>query len=160
LENVTEHVDADGDNQHSCDECSAEWIGDHTGGTATCAAKAKCDACGKEYGDTLPHTHTAVYKTDADAHWNECECGDQINRTSHIDSDENEKCDVCEYDMPNESADHIKDGDTDEANGLGIGAVVGIAIGFVAVVGLWGFSLYWFVIKKKSWEDLIKMFKK
>ncbi len=36
----------------------------HTGGTATCTEKAKCDLCGAEYGDFLPHTLT---KTEAKA---------------------------------------------------------------------------------------------
>ena len=36
----------------------------HTGGTATCTEKAKCDLCGAEYGDFLPHSLT---KTEAKA---------------------------------------------------------------------------------------------
>jgi len=47
-----------------------------------------------------------------------------------------------------------------EDGGLGAGAIVGIVIGSVAVVGLGGFSLFWFVIKKKSFADLIAVFKK
>ena len=35
-------------------------------------------------------------------------------------------------------------------------AIVGIVIGAVAVIGLGGFSIFWFVIKKKSFSDLIK----
>ena len=44
--------------------------------------------------------------------------------------------------------------------GLGAGAIVGIVIGSVAVVGIGGFALFWFVIKKKSFADLIAVFKK
>ena len=47
-----------------------------------------------------------------------------------------------------------------ESEGLGTGAVVGIAAGSTAVAGTGGFSLFWFVIKKKSWADLIGVFKK
>ena len=36
----------------------------HFGGTATCTEKAKCDLCGAEYGDFLPHSLT---KTEAKA---------------------------------------------------------------------------------------------
>ena len=36
----------------------------HTGGTATCTEKAKCDLCGAEFGDFLPHSLT---KTEAKA---------------------------------------------------------------------------------------------
>ena len=32
----------------------------HSGGTATCTQKAVCEVCGREYGDTLPHSYTAV----------------------------------------------------------------------------------------------------
>ena len=44
--------------------------------------------------------------------------------------------------------------------GLPVGAVIGIVIGSVAVVGIGGFALVWFVIKKKSFADLIAVFKK
>ena len=44
--------------------------------------------------------------------------------------------------------------------GLGAGAIIGIVVGSVAVVGIGGFALLWFVIKKKSFEDLIAIFKK
>ena len=47
-----------------------------------------------------------------------------------------------------------------ESEGLGTGAVVGIVAGSTAVAGTGGFSLFWFVIKKKSWADLIGVFKK
>ena len=44
--------------------------------------------------------------------------------------------------------------------GLSGGAIAGIAIGSVAVLGVGGFSIFWFVIKKKSFADLISIFKK
>ncbi len=45
-------------------------------------------------------------------------------------------------------------------DGLGTGAIVGIVVGSVVVLGLGGFALVWFVIKKKSFADLIAIFKK
>lgn len=45
-------------------------------------------------------------------------------------------------------------------DGLSGGAIAGIAVGSVAVAGLGGFSLFWFVIKKKKFADLIALFKK
>ena len=45
-------------------------------------------------------------------------------------------------------------------SGLSVGAIVGIAIGGAVVVGLGVFALIWFVIKKKSFADLIGIFKK
>ena len=49
---------------------------------------------------------------------------------------------------------------SDDDGGLGAGAIIGIVVGSVAVVGIGGFALLWFVIKKKSFEDLIAIFKK
>lgn len=40
------------------------------------------------------------------------------------------------------------------------GAVAGIVIGSVAVAAVGGFSVFWFVIKKKKFADLIAIFKK
>ena len=48
----------------------------------------------------------------------------------------------------------------EEKTGLSGGAIAGIAVGSVAVAGSGGFSLFWFVIKKKKFADLIALFKK
>ena len=47
-----------------------------------------------------------------------------------------------------------------DKGGLSTGAIVGIAVGSVAVAGLGGFAIFWFVIKKKSFADLIAVFRK
>ena len=47
-----------------------------------------------------------------------------------------------------------------KGNALGTGLIVGIVVGSVAILGIGGFALLWFVIKKKSWADLIAIFKK
>ena len=39
-------------------------------------------------------------------------------------------------------------------DGLSGGAIVAIVIGSVAVAGIGGFAIFWFVIKKKSLADL------
>ena len=177
-----------------CGTVTTKGATSHTGGTATCTAKAKCTACGKEYGEALGHTHSSTWKSDANEHWNECSCGDKANKAAHADADGNEKCDACEYAMPKAPSDsnegntdegntdegntdegntdegntdegNTDEGNTDEGNidendGLGTGAIVGIVIGSAVVVGVGGFSLFWFVIKKKSWADLLKVFKK
>lgn len=51
-------------------------------------------------------------------------------------------------------------GEQSEKTGLSGGAVAGIAVGSVAIVGLGVFLLFWFVIKKKKFADLIAIFKK
>ena len=49
----------------------------------------------------------------------------------------------------------------DEAEaGLSGGAIAGIAVGATAGVALIGFAIFWFVIKKKSFADLLAIFKK
>ncbi len=51
-------------------------------------------------------------------------------------------------------------GEQSEKTGLSGGAIAGIAVGSVAVAGVGGFSVFWFVIKKKKFADLIAIFKK
>ena len=46
--------------------------------------------------------------------------------------------------------------DKDEPKSLSGGAIAGIVIGSIAVVGIGGFLLFWFVIKKKKLSDLFK----
>lgn len=54
---------ADADRDHMCDACG-QTISGHSGGTATCTAKAVCSVCGQSYGavDTANHDlkHTAA----------------------------------------------------------------------------------------------------
>jgi hypothetical protein len=52
------------------------------------------------------------------------------------------------------------DDPSDDKNGLGAGAIVAIVIGSVLVVGIGGFAIFWFVIKKKSLAELTTVFKK
>lgn len=50
---------------------------------------------------------------------------------------------------------------TPEGNsGLSGGAIAGIVIGSVVVLGIGGFALVWFVLKKKTWADFVGLFKK
>ena len=142
-----------------------------------------------------------MWKTDANEHWNECACGDKANKATHTDSNNDGKCDECEYligggeesetessdesnteggketetepgtepgttpgtDDPNNTPDNpnnTPDDPSDDKDGLGAGAIVGIVIGSALVAGVGGFALFWFVIKKKSFADLIAVFKK
>ena len=60
---------------HVCTICNAELDkAEHSGGTATCQAKAICDVCKAEYGTTTAHTF--ISKHDDTQHWKECSiCG-------------------------------------------------------------------------------------
>ena len=48
----------------------------------------------------------------------------------------------------------------DPVKGLSGGAIAGIAVGSTIVVCVGGFSLFWFVIKKKSLAELLALIKK
>ena len=119
--------------------------------------------------EDIPHNHDygTTWESDANNHWNECSCGDKANVGAHSDGNADGKCDVCDYAMgtpenpggemePENPGENIEP----EKTGLSGGAIAGIAVGSVAVVGLGGFSLFWFVIKKKKFADLIALFKK
>lgn len=94
------------------------------------------------------HDYGTTWKSDENNHWNECECGDKANTAPHADEDNDGKCDVCDYAMCN--AENPGGEIEPDKTGLSGGAIAGIAVGSVAVVGLGGFSLFWFVIKKKE----------
>ncbi|MBQ9103867.1 MAG: hypothetical protein IJY57_02120 [Clostridia bacterium] len=108
--------------------------------------------------DDIPHNHDhgTTWESDANNHWNECSCGDKANIGAHEDSDNNGKCDTCDYQMTNVTPNNPEQ----PKDGLGTGAIIGIVVGGVVVFGLGGFAIFWFVIKKKSFADLIAIFKK
>ena len=157
-----------------CTRCAGQQLekAAHSGGTATCTEKAVCATCNTAYGNTIAHSHGSEWKTDANEHWNECACGDKANKAAHTDSNNDGKCDTCEYQMsttpdnpdnPNNTPDNpnnTPDDPSDDKDGLGAGAIVGIVVGSVAVVGIGGFALFWFVIKKKTWAEFLAIFKK
>ena len=183
--------------QATCMKCGAtkgENIQAHTGGTATCQAKAKCEVCNAEYGELAPHSAAADWKTTETHHYHLCvywteggSCQEKLDYAEHVDGDGNGKCDTCSYQMPTtsdnlDSSSNAPDnpdsssnepdnpdssenpGNPDNPNedkdGLSGGAIAGIAVGSVAAAGVGGFSLFWFVFKKKKWSDLIGIFKK
>ena len=156
-----------------CSVCSAvttEGADAHTGGTASCTAKAVCSVCGTAYGALAPHVHTSEWSTDASNHWNECACGDKANVAAHADTDGDGKCDACAYTMssgetatpvpPNTPNTPNTPDMPEENDGLSGGAIAGIVIGSVVVAGGGGFALVWFVIKKKTWAEFLAIFKK
>jgi len=106
------------------------------------------------------HTHGTTWESDANEHWNECACGDKANKAAHTDSNNDGKCDTCEYQMTGGGSNTETPEDpgttppadnppTDGEGGLGTGAIIGIVIGSVLLLGAGGFCLYWFVFKKR-----------
>ena len=146
---------------------ASEWIIDTAATATTDGTKHKeCTVCGYVMETAtilatgIEHTHnySSDWKADADEHWHECSCGDKANKAAHADENNDGKCDICDYAMGN--ADNPGGEIEPEKTGLSGGAIAGIAVGSVAVAGLGGFSLFWFVIKKKKFADLIALFKK
>ena len=74
----------------------------HTGGTATCTAKKKCEICNQSYGELDPnnHTHLSDWASDETDHWKTCSaCNTDIEKTSHSGGaatcNAKKKCEIC-----------------------------------------------------------------
>ena len=122
------------------------------GGSATCAAAAVCDTCGNAHGEPLAHTF-GEWQQEIPA------TTEQAGTKAHKD------CSVCKkhFDASGKEITDLtiaKLVPEEPDGGLGAGAVIGIVIGAVAVVGIGGFAIFWFVIKKRSFADLLAIFRK
>ena len=139
-----------------CGTVLVEANGEHTpGAEATCTEPQKCTVCGAELKAANGHSAGVEWITDENGHHKLCACGEKVEAGAHVDENDDKICDICGYEA--------KGGFTDDGqakNGLGAGAIIAIVIGSVLVVGIGGFALLWFVIKKKSFSDLKTVFKK
>ena len=166
------YKEADG-HANTCTCGAKDTVVAHTSsGSATETTPETCTICGYVITPALGHTtHTAKseWKSDADNHWHECTgCeGQQLEKAAHADTNNDEKCDTCGYDMPATGTDpnpgttpepgttpgtddpNTPDDPADDKDGLGAGAIIGIVVGVLAVLGGGGFALYWFVLRKK-----------
>ncbi len=93
---------------------------------------------------TCAHNSEHTYTEDVDAlghkYDNACDatcntCGEERTPAEHIDADENHACDECGAELPKD--------------GLSGGAIAGIVIGSLLILGGGGFALWWFVFRKK-----------
>ncbi len=155
---INDHDSSKHNKKYECCGAIIEAVA-HSGGIATCKEKAKCDVCKQTYGVFAEHNFDESswgYKS-ADGHAHICQtsgCSEHDTIVVHTSSgaatkDVAETCTECEY-IISPALGHKLSG----------GAIAGIAVGSTAVVGIGGFSLIWFVIKKKSWADLLAVFKK
>ena len=159
-----------------CATCGKEYgeLAEHKYSEATCTDKAKCFVCGDEKGELAAHTYVdgkcACGATDPDyvsPHEHnfvegKCECGEtDPNYTPGTDEPGTHVPGTDEPGTPVPGTD-VPGTDTPEEpnDGLSGGAIAGIVIGSALVAGVGGFALFWFVIKKKSFADLIAVFKK
>lgn len=148
---------------------------------ATETEAVKCTVCGYIITPALGHdTHApdAEWHFDATKHWHNCTgCSQKLDEGAHafgdwtitvkpevgVAGEKERECSVCGFkeNAPVEAlGDEQPGGEQPEKTGLSGGAIAGIAVGSVAVVGVGGFSVFWFVIKKKKFADLIAIFKK
>ena len=153
----------------TCSICNADYgaLAEHQYSEATCTKKAKCSVCGDEKGELAAHTYVDGKCTCGATDPNyvpphehtfvegKCECGetDPNYVPPHEHTFVEGKCECGETDPNYVPPEEPKDG-------LSGGAIAAIVIGSVAVAGIGGFAIFWFVVKKKSWLDLIKVFKK
>ena len=93
-----------GENDHwmKCSRCDATDTKEaHSGGTASCTAKAKCSVCGQEYGGLKAHDFAnGPYRYDGQQHWKKCANCDATNtKVDHsggtASCTEKAKCEVC-----------------------------------------------------------------
>jgi len=123
----------------------------HTWNSGVVTTEPTCSTVGtKTFTCTHNSAHTKTEEIPALGHAydNACDvtcntCGEERTPAKHYSENADGKCDEC--------------GESFKLSG---GAIVGIAVGSTAAVGLGGFSLFWFMIKKKKWSDLIGIFKK
>ncbi len=102
------------------------------------ACDTDCNVCGEV------RTTAHVYDHACDAACNVCNEARTV--PAHADADEDDVCDACNAQLPKKA--------------LSAGAGIGIGAGAASGMFLGGFALFWFVIKKKKWRDLVGAFKK
>ena len=138
----------------TCSVCTAtegEAL-EHTWVDATCAAPKTCSVCTATEGEALGHAWVdATCETPKTC----SSCGEVEgealgHKYADVTVEAPKTCTVC----------GATDGDKLPKEGLSTGAVVGIVSGSTVAAGTGGFSLFWFVIKKKKWIDLVRVFKK
>lgn len=148
---------------------------------ATETEAVKCTVCGYIITPALGHdTHApdAEWHFDATKHWHNCTgCSQKLDERAHafgdwtitvkpevgVAGEKERECSVCGFkeNAPVEAlGGEQPGGEQPEKTGLSGGAIAGIAVGSIAVAGVGGFSVFWFVIKKKKFADLIAIFKK
>ena len=105
----------------TCSACSTDIEkATHSGGTATCTAKKKCEICGQSYGEPSPSNHTALsgWASDETHHWKTCSaCNTDIEKTAHTYGDwiidkeptateagsRHKVCTICNYETQTET---------------------------------------------------------
>ncbi len=101
-----EYTDTKG-HAHKCTVCGEhDTVQEHAGGTADCKNKAKCAACGTEYGKTGDHVWSTAWDyTDTKGHAHKCTvagCSEHSSTEKHVPGEEatessSQLCTACGY---------------------------------------------------------------
>ncbi len=156
---VGDHVydnacDADCRTEITCSHCASVTTAgnpDHVPNAddGDCTTAITCSHCASVITEGRPaHDFNGEYLTDETHHWKECLYCDVHSSKGEHSLDENGVCESCEF------------GKVEEPDGLSGGAIAGIAVGSATGLGIIAFVIFWFVIKKNSFADLLKIFKK
>jgi len=98
-------VDADCDTPKTCSVCGeteGEALG-HDWVYATCTEPDTCNRCGETQGEALGHHLSEVSDFDEENHWVNClNCDYKGEVEAHYDEDEDNACDYCGAEMPEE----------------------------------------------------------
>ncbi len=134
-----------------------------------------CDACGyeinnesesesesgsesEEESDTELDSESDTEETSESDSESEAESADEYDSESEIEAGSEEES-VIESESETETNSNSGAAGSKES-GLPVGAIAAIAVFGVILLGAGGFSVVWFVIKKKSFAELIAIFKK
>lgn len=124
----------------------------------------ECTGC-EEQLEKQEHSFYAHTKIDDDTHLSKCVCGkEKENKHSYGE--------FVITTLPDKTTQGIKTKTCDCGHtitetipptgneGLSTGAIIAIVVGSVSLIGLLVFVIYWFIIKKKNFNDIMKVFKK
>ena len=120
-------------------------------GPATEDTDEVCLDCGFVITRSKNHTHTDTEKFQYDEgnHWKVCNCGEMIEQEEHIDTNQDGKCDICDYQKETTNTkpgtDKDEENDKKDENSL---VWLWILLAVIVAAG-GGFTIYWFVIRKK-----------
>ena len=147
---------SDADNHwKECARCSGQQL--EKSAHADANNDEKCDACGYDMPVSTEDTDTTPETDNPDT---TPEGGNSSATPEPDNSDTTPNEDATDATSEEDDNDDTSDESGEPKKGLGAGVIVGIVAGSVAVGGAGGFALFWFAIKKKSFADLIAVFKR